>query len=463
METISVDSLKAEASFTGDLILDSSFILLPQSAQLTEGMVSALKTWGFENVLCDGNVSLGGDIGISKEEEDISTKNPADKLSNTVKQAIEDSKHIQIGKSDDLRMKMVTSIYDEYMNYIENVFSFYTTHKQIDEDDLSEAIQALCIFIKEHKRYILRVNPSSENTNKNFLVTHSMRTTVLALAIGMQLHLPLSKMIDLGKTCILHEIGMLRLPPQLYMTDKKLSSIEKNQITKHTLFGYQIVKNLNFSVTIQLGILQHHEKESGNGYPQKLTGDKISSVAKIIAVACSYEAISSPRSWRDERSTFEAIVEMIQNKDRQYDDSVIKALLYTVSLYPIGSYVYLSNKKIAMVVDTNPDNPKFPVCQLLTETEADGSYKIVHTSPSDISIVRILTKQERNDILKITQEQQQKSVEQTPAQTPSTPVPPVVPKAAPSPAPVTHKPVAPSTAKTTSSSGTVEVDIDFFG
>ena len=458
METISVESLKKDASFTGDLILDSSFILLPQSAQLTEGMISDLKTWGFENVLCDGNISLGGDIGISKEvEENFSPKNTTDKLSNTVKQAIEDSKHIQIGKSDDLRMKMVTGIYDEYMNYIENVFSFYTTHKQIDEDDLSEAIQALCMFIKEHKRYILRVNPSSEKTNKNFLVTHSMRTTVLALAIGMQLHLPLSKMIDLGKTCILHEIGMLRLPPQLYMTDRKLSAIEKNQITKHTLFGYQIVKNLNFSVTIQLGILQHHEKESGNGYPQKLTGDKISSIAKIIAVACSYEAISSPRSFRDERSTFEAIVEMIQNQNKQYDDSVIKALLYTVSLYPIGSYVYLSNKKVAMVVDTNPDNPKFPVCQLLTETEADGSYKIIHTSPDETSVVRILTKQERNDILKLALEKQQNKPVQNESAI-SKPVAPV--KKAESPASASKK-VDSATAEN-SSNGTVEVDINIF-
>lgn len=458
METISVESLKKDASFTGDLILDSSFILLPQFAQLTEGMISALKNWGFENVLCDGNISLGGDIGISKEVEDnFSPKNTTDKLSNTVKQAIEDSKHIQIGKSDDLRMKMVTGIYDEYMNYIENVFSFYTTHKQIDEDDLSEAIQALCMFIKEHKRYILRVNPSSEKTNKNFLVTHSMRTTVLALAIGMQLHLPLSKMIDLGKTCILHEIGMLRLPPQLYMTDRKLSAIEKNQITKHTLFGYQIVKNLNFSVTIQLGILQHHEKESGNGYPQKLTGDKISSIAKIIAVACSYEAISSPRSFRDERSTFEAIVEMIQNQNKQYDDSVIKALLYTVSLYPIGSYVYLSNKKVAMVVDTNPDNPKFPVCQLLTETEADGSYKIIHTSSDETSVVRILTKQERNDILKLALEKQQNKPVQNESAI-SKPVAPV--KKAESPASVSKK--VDSTTAENSSNGTVEVDINIF-
>ena len=157
--------------------------------------------------------------------------------------------------------------------------------------------------------------------------------TVLAIAVALQLHLPLSKMIELGVTCILHEIGMLRLPPQLYMTSKKLSAREKAQISKHTLLGYSIIKDLNFNLSVQLGVLEHHEKENGTGYPQKKSGDKISNNAKIISVACSYEAISSPRSFKTGRSTFEAIVELLQNKERSYDDSIVRGLLYTVSLF----------------------------------------------------------------------------------------------------------------------------------
>ena len=231
-----------------------------------------------------------------------------------------------------------------------------------------------------------------------------MRTTVLCLAIAQQLHLQLSKMIELGVTSILHEIGMLRLPPQLYMSSRKLSVREKAQISKHTLLGYTIIKDLDFSLPIQLGVLEHHEKENGTGYPRRLTGDKISSNAKIIAVACTYEAISSPRSYKDEKSTFDALLELLQNREHAYDGSVIKALLYTVSLYPIGTFVYLSNRKVAEVIDTNPDNPKTPVVQLLTEKEADGSLKTLQIGEDNINILRILTKQEKEDILKLVRE-----------------------------------------------------------
>lgn len=401
MDTISVRDLREDLSFTGDLLIDSSFLLLPKTADLTADMLKQLRRWEFDTVLCDGGLSLGGDIGITAiDENDDETEKPKEKFANNIKKVIESSKNNQIGNSDQARMEMVQQVYDEYMNYIEQVFTHYATHKEIDQNEIQETVKELCIFIKEHRRYILRINPTIEDTKKNFLVIHTMRTTVLAIAIALQLHIPLSKMIELGVTCILHEIGMLRLPPQLYMTSKKLTQNEKAQIAKHTVFGYTIVKDLNFGLPIQLGVLEHHEKENGSGYPRHLTSEKISSNAKIIAVACTYEAISSPRSYKDERSTFDALIELIQNKAQLYDSTVLKALLYTVSLYPIGTYVYLTNRKVAEVVDSNPENPKCPLVQLLTEKDSDGSLKVIPTGQNGISILRILSRQEKEDILK---------------------------------------------------------------
>ncbi len=278
------------------------------------------------------------------------------------------------------------------------------------------------MFVKDHKRYILRVNPNPDDAGKNFLVIHSMRTTVLAIAIAQQLHLPLSKIIELGVTCIIHEIGMLRVPPQLYMSSRNLTIGERATISKHTIFGYSIVKDLEFPLSIQLGVLEHHEKENGTGYPRKMTGDKISSNAKIIAVACSYEAISSPRGYKAERSTFDAIIELIQNKNHAYDDTVLKALLYTVSLYPVGTYVYLSNRKVAIISDTNPDNPKYPIAQLLTEKNKDGSPIQIPTDPSGINIVRILSKTEVADIKKFLAEHKTEKMEEISETPPAEPV-----------------------------------------
>ncbi len=399
MDTIQVDTLHKDLSFTGDLLLDGTFLLLPQTAPISQELIDALTEWEFTTVLCDGNLSLGGDIGIESNSDDNSNTSK-ENFGVSLKKAIASTKSSYIVNSDQSRMDMVESVFNEYMNYIEKVFTHYATHKEIDQAELSETIQELVMFVKDHKRYILRINPNPDDAGKNFLVIHSMRTTVLAIAIAQQLHLPLSKIIEVGVACIIHEIGMLRVPPQLYMSSRNLTIGERATISKHTIFGYTIVKDLNFPLSIQLGVLEHHEKENGSGYPRKMTGDKISSNAKIIAVACSFEAISSPRGYKAERSTFDAMIELIQNKNHAYDDSVLKALLYTVSLYPIGTYVYLSNRKVAIICDTNPDNPKYPIAQLLTEKNKDGSPIQIPTDPSGINIVRILSKTEVSDIKK---------------------------------------------------------------
>ena len=467
MENISVDSLKAGNCFSSDLMVDSTFLLLPKSAEVTDDLIKALKQWGFDEILADGQINRGGDIGITSldDEEPVDDKAQKEKIGESVKKAIESSKHSAVGNSDQARIELVHSVYEEYMNYIESVFTHYATHKEIDKEELSETVQELCIFIKDHRRFILRVNATIQADKRNFLIIHTMRTTVLAIAIGFQLHLPLSKMIELGVTCILHEIGMLRLPPQLYMSSRKLSVREKAQISKHTLLGYSIIKDLSFGLPIQLGVLEHHEKENGTGYPRRLTGEKISANAKVIAVACTYEAISSPRSYKDEKSTFDALLELLQNREHAYDASVIKALLYTVSLYPIGTYVYLSNRKVAEVIDTNPDNPKLPVVQLLTEREADGSFKTYQVGENNINILRILNKQEKEDIKKIISQKfnseeksqnagpvksEQAPASSAPVQKPATPI---------QSTPVKEEPEV----ETLAADGTEDVDISIFG
>ena len=467
MENISVDSLRAGNSFSSDLMVDSTFLILPKSAEVTEDLIKALKQWGFDEILADGQINRGGDIGITSLDDEESNDDNAqkEKIGESVKKAIESSKHSAVGNSDQARIELVHSVYEEYMNYIESVFTHYATHKEIDKEELSETVQELCIFIKDHRRYILRVNATIQADKRNFLIIHTMRTTVLAIAIGFQLHLPLSKMIELGVTCILHEIGMLRLPPQLYMSSRKLSVREKAQISKHTLLGYSIIKDLSFGLPIQLGVLEHHEKENGTGYPRRLTGEKISANAKVIAVACTYEAISSPRSYKDEKSTFDALLELLQNREHAYDASVIKSLLYTVSLYPIGTYVYLSNRKVAEVIDTNPDNPKLPVVQLLTEREPDGSFKTYQIGENNINILRILNKQEKEDIKKIisqkfnSEEKRENTIAVTPKQPVASSAPVQNPVAPAQPKPVKEEPVA----ETSAADGTEDVDISIFG
>jgi len=205
-------------------------------------------------------------------------------------------------------------------------------------------------------------------------------------------------MIDLGIAAILHDIGMLRLPKSLYLNDKKLGQNEKKSIMAHTIIGYKSLKALAVHDNIALGALEHHERMNGTGYPRRLKAGQISSYARIIAVACSFDGITADRPFKESLDGHKGIVDLIKNNNNRYDDRVLKALVYAISLFPIGTYVLLSNNAIAVVVKTNPNNPKCPIVKVIIDKngkQLTESVLIQTSKGSDTTIWRALEEYEK--------------------------------------------------------------------
>lgn len=416
MNAFEVNALKPALIFTDHLILDKQFLVLGKGFPVTQELIKELVTWGFTSVSSEGTIDDGtqdkdiinrdsSDIIFETQQEEAAAAEERARereekdsaLNNSLKDA---TKLIQTLNTESSRLEMTHKVYKEYSDYIESLYTRYSTHKEIDREQLSKVVQELIYFVRENRRFVLRVNPRAEQTDKNFLVNHAMRSTIIALTVGIRLRLQFTQLIELGQACILHEIGMLRLPPQLYITDKKLQPQEKAKLASHPILGYELVKELGFTLPIQRAVLEHHEKDNGSGYPRHIASDSISTYAKIIAVACAFEAITAPRHYRSARPKYEAMLEILRNSNNQYDENVIKALLYSFSIFPIGVYVYLANGKIAQITDTKPDDPRHPIAQILGEKAADGDPRTVETDEASNKVVRVLNQQEVTDVLK---------------------------------------------------------------
>ena len=416
MNAFEVNALKPALIFTDHLILDKQFLVLGKGFPVTQELIKELVTWGFTSVSSEGTIDDGtqdkdiinrdsSDIIFETQQEEAAAAEQRAKqreekdsaLNNSLKDA---TKLIQTLNTESSRLEMTHKVYKEYSDYIESLYTRYSTHKEIDREQLSKVVQELIYFVRENRRFVLRVNPRAEQTDKNFLVNHAMRSTIIALTVGIRLRLQFTQLIELGQACILHEIGMLRLPPQLYITDKKLQPQEKAKLASHPILGYELVKEVGFTLPIQRAVLEHHEKDNGSGYPRHIASDSISTYAKIIAVACAFEAITAPRHYRSARPKYEAMLEILRNSNNQYDENVIKALLYSFSIFPIGVYVYLANGKIAQITDTKPDDPRHPIAQILGEKAADGDPRTVETDEASNKVVRVLNQQEVSDVLK---------------------------------------------------------------
>lgn len=431
MTTFAIKDLAPQTYFSSNVFLDKDFLLATSSNALTRTLLNTLAKWNFLQVLSDGNIVDKTQEGVTVNKAPLSPqeeKAKKDAIKNVAQNFEEvtefddilsdkpkstepplattqakptpmiNSETERISKVN--RINIVKGVYFEYINFINTLYTRYATHRELNLATISNTVRELCIYIKDNRSYVLRIMPSLEERGVNFLVDHCMRVTVLALSCGLQLRLPLTQLVELGVAGILHEIGMIRLSPQLYMTQRPLSVQERFKLNQHPLMGYKIVKDAGFPLSIQLGILDHHEKENAQGYPRKIDSTKISLFGKILCVACSYDAITAPRGYKESKSTYDGMIEMLNNKDKSYDQTIIMALVHCLSLYPVGSYVYLACGKVAQVIDAVPGKPKNPIVQIIGENTNNSILKTVATDDKQLKITRVLSKAEVESLQK---------------------------------------------------------------
>jgi len=209
--------------------------------------------------------------------------------------------------------------------------------------------------------------------------------------------MPPHKQIDIGIAALLHRIGMLKIPAQVYTSDRPLSPQERKLILAQPALGFKVLQENNFPLPVSLAVLEHQERIDGSGYPRHITGEKISLYGKIIAVAASYTAAVSKRPFRSGLDGHSGIMDLLKDIGKRYDDRILRSLVFTLSIFPPGTFVALSNGTQGIVVKTNPENPKYPIVKLLL-TEEGSVYPekpILHTSESDVvQISRPLTQVE---------------------------------------------------------------------
>ena len=116
-------------------------------------------------------------------------------------------------------------------------------------------------------------------------------------------------------------------------------------------------------------VVQEHEREGGQGYPEGLRGDKIHAYAKIIGLADVYEALTHVRSYRRGFTPFEAVREILASQKDFFPMPILKSMVAQLSVFPLQSYVLLNSKAIGQVVATHEAAPLRPVVRLLYDSQ----------------------------------------------------------------------------------------------
>ncbi len=155
---------------------------------------------------------------------------------------------------------------------------------------------------------------------------HISRVKDFSLKIGNKLRLSKEKIENIGFAALFHDIGKINVPDEILKKPGKLTEEEYEIMKNHPNWGAEIVSKTYFEKLSEV-IRQHHERIDGSGYPDKLKGDSICIEAKIIAVADSYDAMTSDRPYSMAKCPKLATEELITLKGIAYEGKVVDALI----------------------------------------------------------------------------------------------------------------------------------------
>jgi len=227
-----------------------------------------------------------------------------------------------------------------------------------------------------------------------YLFNHSVNVAILAGIIGIAKGYNRNQIEDLGIGALLFDIGMTKVPKELLSKATPLTPEERIVMERHTTEGFNMLRQQHdISLVSAHCALQHHERYDGTGYPRGLKKDEIHEYAQIVAIADVYDALTSPRSYRNRHTPTEAIEYLFAAGNSYFNIELIQLFCKHISIYPVATTVLLNTGQVGVVSSNNPLAVHRPVVRILRE--ADGTptaspYEVDLKTDLNLMIVREL-------------------------------------------------------------------------
>jgi len=184
------------------------------------------------------------------------------------------------------------------------------------------------LYTKMRKVYLdtIRALAAAIDAKDPYTKGHSERVADISVALAQELNLSGRDIESIEYTALLHDIGKIGIADNILGKNSSLTNKEFDKIKEHTVMGAKIIEPVDFLKNSYKAIYHHHEKYNGKGYPDGIKSEKIPMLARIIAVADAYDAMSSDRPYRKKLSHNKILRELEEQSGKQFDPEVVKAL-----------------------------------------------------------------------------------------------------------------------------------------
>lgn len=189
---------------------------------------------------------------------------------------------------------------------------------------------------------------------------HPINVMVISLLLGRALGMKSAELFDLGIAALIHDLGKIKLPPNLRQPTASMIPQERLRYESHVAESVTFAKRMGLSEPVWTAVARHHEMADGSGFPLRLSGPDLGRSSQVLALVNRYDRMCNPANGVDALTPHEALSVIFAQLKVRFDSVVLGAFIRMMGVYPPGSIVQLVNDRYATVVSVNSSRPLRP-------------------------------------------------------------------------------------------------------
>jgi HD-GYP domain-containing protein (c-di-GMP phosphodiesterase class II) len=373
--TVSLSELRVGVVLPADVsdAKNSNVLLLRKGTPITQQFLNRLKCRGVFQVTVDAESAA-----ILRRGEGSSAAAPPPKLAPRAskREAAPEKPIARLQRpKTPIPLKAVTRQMAEakqtHARHLQEIYASAARHSSasavLATELIAQSVEHITADIDVFLKVALETSESSE------VYEHCLAAAQLAMSVGIVERLSEQAIQDLGAGCVLSRIGQSEEATRNAEQMRELTLIEMIDLKRTPSRTFDLLQNMrDISVGARNVAYQIFERFDGSGYPRGRAGSQISPLARVAAVCDVYVALTSPRPHRTPFEPYAAVEMLLQEtREGKFDPAAMRGLLRTIGLFPIGSFVRLSNGTVGQVTRNHHDQYDHPVVHLFLDEQAN--------------------------------------------------------------------------------------------
>ncbi|WP_455220746.1 HD-GYP domain-containing protein [Kaarinaea lacus] len=263
-------------------------------------------------------------------------------------------------------MKYALRIHSNAKNFIEKIMHNAQIGKDVDVKEAKSVVRDLTKNIIANPMALIWL--TQLKNRDEYTSIHSLNVCILSLFFGRSLGMNTQQLNELGLGALLHDIGKLRVPLEILNKPDRLTDEEYEVIKRHTLLGFDLLKNTdNISKDSLVVIKNHHERVDGHGYPDGLQSFSIDLYSRIVKIVDVYDAVTSKRVYNQNVTPYHALNCIYSDRNGAFDEKLVQAFMKHMGIYPVGCAIELNTGEVGVVTSINEKRHLTPTLLLVMD------------------------------------------------------------------------------------------------